>query len=74
MRVADRLDCFRMCAYIVELQGDGGKLVHRPECKDFDLIAVGRALPDAPRRVTKVRTGYGRALKVLSITGLGKRI
>jgi 2,4-dienoyl-CoA reductase-like NADH-dependent reductase (Old Yellow Enzyme family) len=41
-------------------------LVHRLECGEFDLIAVGRALLSDPRWITKVRAGDNAGLRDFS--------
>ena len=50
------------------------KLIHRLERGEFDLIAVGRALLNDPRWVTKVRTGDSANLKEFSPAALGELV
>jgi len=50
------------------------KLVHRLERGEFDLIAIGRALLNDPRWVTKVRTGDSANLKDFSAAALGELV
>ena len=60
--------------------GEGSKatsldnLVRRMEREEFDLIAVGRALLNDPRWVTKVRTGDHEGLKDFTAAALGELV
>lgn len=50
------------------------KLIQRLERGEFDLIAVGRALLNDPRWVTKVRTGDSANLKEFTAAALGELV
>ena len=49
-------------------------LVRRMEREEFDLIAVGRALLNDPRWVTKVRTGDAQGMRDFSPAALGELV